>query len=348
MSEPLRLVLAFMLAMAPAALLCRVMMSVRIMDAPTEARKIQRHAVPTSGGVAVAISALLATVVVTELTAWDLDAVIYVTGAGALVALLLGLADDILTLRASFRLVIVMALTGLIAAFGARVDMLDIWPGVTVELPYTLAIIGAMAWLVLVINAVNFMDGANGLAMGMAAIAAFALSLCAAITGQWTLALLAMAAAGGLAGFLVWNIPGKLFAGDAGAYFAGALLGGLSLEFVKARPDLLFIPPMLLLPFLSDVLMTLAWRSMKGKKLFAAHRDHTYQIAMKAGLHHWQVSLVHAFWAVNAAVVGVAATILGGQMPPIAFGALALVSVWIHWRVRRSGVAAGLVGADIA
>ncbi len=348
MSEPLRLVLAFVLAMAPAALLCRVMMSVRIMDAPTEARKIQRHAVPTSGGVAVAISTLLATVVVTELTPWDLDAVIFVTGAGALVALMLGLADDILTIRATYRLVVVLALTGLMAAFGARVDVLGLWPDVMIQLPYALAIIGSMAWLVVVVNAVNFMDGANGLAMGMAAIAALALSLCGAITGQWTLALLAMATAGGLAGFLVWNIPGKLFAGDAGAYFAGALLGGLSLEFVRVRPDLLFIPPMLLLPFLSDVLMTLAWRSMKGKKLFAAHRDHTYQIAMKAGLHHWQVSLVHAFWSVNAAVVGVAATILGGQMPPIAFGALALVSVWIHWRVRRSGVAAGLVGADIA
>ena len=167
-------------------------------------------------------------------------------------------------------------------------------------------------------NAVNFMDGANGLAMGMALIAALGLSLCAAFTGAWTLALLSMAVAGGLAGFLVWNIPGKLFVGDAGAYFAGAILGGLGLEFVRLRPDLLFVPPMLLLPFLSDVLMTLAWRSMHGKKLFAAHRDHTYQIAMKAGLHHWQVSLVHAFWALNAAVVAVASTILGGQMPAIA------------------------------
>jgi UDP-N-acetylmuramyl pentapeptide phosphotransferase/UDP-N-acetylglucosamine-1-phosphate transferase len=123
------------------------------------------------------------------------------------------------------------------------------------------------------------MDGANGLAMGMALIAALGLSVCAAFIGAWTLALLAMAVAGGLAGFLVWNISGKLFVGDAGAYFAGAILGGLSLEFVRLRPDLLFVPPMLLLPFLSDVLMTLAWRSMHGKKLFAAHRDHTYQIA---------------------------------------------------------------------
>ncbi len=348
MGEPIRILLAFLLAAAPAVLLCRVMMSVRIMDAPTEARKIQRHAVPTSGGLAVMISAYLATVAITELTDWNLDSVILVTGAGALGAMLLGFADDILNVRATYRLVLVLAITLGMAIFGARVEALGLWPGVMIQLPYVLAIMGSMLWLVVVINAVNFMDGANGLAMGMALIAALGLSVCAAFIGAWTLALLAMAVAGGLAGFLVWNISGKLFVGDAGAYFAGAILGGLSLEFVRLRPDLLFVPPMLLLPFLSDVLMTLAWRSMHGKKLFAAHRDHTYQIAMKAGLHHWQVSLVHAFWALNAAVFAVAATILGDQVPAIAFILLTVVSVWIHWRVRRSGVAAGLVGADIA
>ena len=197
---------------------------------------------------------------------------------------------------------------------------------VMIQLPLAVAITGSVLWLVVVINAVNFMDGANGLAMGMAAIAALGFAICAGFIGAWTLALLSISVAGALAGFLVWNIPGKLFVGDAGAYFTGAILGGLSLEFVRQRPDLLFVPPMLLLPFLSDVLMTLAWRSMHGKKLFVAHRDHTYQIAMKAGLRHWQVALVHAFWALNAAVVGVASTILGGHMPAIAFGALLLVS----------------------
>ena len=84
MGEPIRILLAFLLAAAPAVLLCRVMMSLRIMDAPTEARKIQRHAVPTSGGLAVMISAYLATVAITEFTDWNLDSVILVTGAGAL------------------------------------------------------------------------------------------------------------------------------------------------------------------------------------------------------------------------------------------------------------------------
>ena len=139
MAEPIRILLAFVLAAAPSALLCRVMMSVRIMDAPTEARKIQRRAVPTSGGLAVTISAFLATVAITEFTEWDLDSIILVTGSGALCAMLLGLADDILHIRATFRLLLVMAITIAMAVFGARVETLVLWPGVVIQLPYVLA-----------------------------------------------------------------------------------------------------------------------------------------------------------------------------------------------------------------
>lgn len=346
MAEPVRLLLAFALAAIPSLILCRVMISLRIMDAPTEARKTQAAPVPTSGGVAVAISTALAVVSITELTNLSLDEIIFVVGGGAIAALLIGLADDVLNLRAQLKLVLLIATAAVVAAI-VRADVLAPWPGVMIALPLPLAIAGSMVWLIVILNAVNFMDGANGLAMGMAAIAALGLSICGAVVGEWEVALLSIALAGSLGGFLVWNAAGKLFVGDAGAFFAAAILGGLGLRLVQKRPDLLFVPPMLLLPFMSDVLLTLAWRTKHGKKLFVAHRDHAYQIAMKAGLKHWQVSLVHAVWAINAAVFAVIATILGREVPAIAFILLLLVSTWIHWRVRRSGVEAGLVGANI-
>ena len=348
LDNPLSILLAFALAAAPSLLLCRVVMSMKIMDAPNEARKIQPRATPTSGGLAVAVSTLLATVAVSELTDWTLDATVLVVSGGSLLAMLIGLADDVLTLRAGVRLVVAVVLALGIAIFGPHVEMLVLWPGVSLQLPFVLAIAGSAAWLVVIINAVNFMDGANGLAMGMAAVAAAGLAICGAIIGAWDIALLSGALAGALAGFLVWNVRGKLFVGDAGAYFTGALLGGLGLELVQVRPNLLFVPPMLLLPFLSDVLLTLTWRAKHGKKLFEAHRDHAYQIAMKAGLRHWQVSAVHGVFALNAVVLAVVATLLGGYAPTVAFFALLLVSTWVHLKVRRSGVAAGLVGADIA
>ena len=75
---------------------------------------------------------------------------------------------------------------------------------------------------------------------------------------------------------------------------AGAILAGASLLIVKGRPDWLLVPPTILAPWLVDVLLTIAWRGAKGKPIFSAHRDHVYQIAMKAGLKHSQVSAIHA------------------------------------------------------
>lgn len=341
------ILLVFVLAAAPSALLCRVVITLRIVDAPTEARKLQKAPVPTAGGLAVALSAVLAFATYAEVSRFGFDPALIVAGIGSVAALAVGLADDILKLRAIVKLGLIVTVAVGIAILGLRADVMGFWPGASLELPLVIAIVGSAFWLIVVINAVNFMDGANGLSMGMACVAAIGLAACGAVTGAWHISLASAALAGGLAGFLVWNVQGLLFVGDAGALFTGALLGGLGLELVRLRPDLLFVPAILLLPFLSDVLLTLAWRSKHGKKLWVAHLDHSYQIAIKTGLKHSQIAGVHAVWALNAAVVAVGASMLGGYAPVIAFVALLVISIWVHWRIRRAGVANGLVGVDL-
>lgn len=347
MNELWPLLVVFVLAAAPSALLCRVVITLRIVDAPTEARKLQKEPVPTAGGLAVALSAVLAFATYAEVSRFGYDLGLIVAGAGSIAVLAVGLADDILKLRAIVKLALIAGATVGMASLGLRAEMMGFWPGASLELPLALAIVGSGLWLIVVVNAVNFMDGANGLSMGMACVAAVGLAACGAVTGEWHISLAAAALAGGLAGFLVWNVQGLLYVGDAGALFTGALLGGLGLDLVRLRPDLLFVPAILLLPFLSDVLLTLAWRSKHGKKLWVAHLDHSYQIALKTGLKHAQIAGVHAVWALNAAVVAVGATMLGGYAPVIAFVALLAISIWVHWRIRRAGVANGLVGADV-
>lgn len=347
MTELWHILVVFALAAAPSALLCRVVITLRIVDAPTEARKLQKAPVPTAGGLAVALSAALAFATYAEVSRFGYDPALIVAGIGSIAVLTVGLVDDILKLRAIVKLALIAAVAIGMAALGLRADVMEFWPGALLELPLMLAIAGSALWLIVVVNAVNFMDGANGLSMGMACVAAVGLAACGTVTGAWHISLAAAALAGGLAGFLVWNVQGLLYVGDAGALFTGALLGGLGLELVRLRPDLLFVPAILLLPFLSDVLLTLAWRSKHGKKLWVAHLDHSYQIALKTGLKHSQVAGVHAVWALNAAVVAVGATMLGGYAPVIAFIALLAISIWVHWRIRRAGVANGLVGADV-
>ncbi len=348
MPEILRILLAFALGAVPAIGLCRLVMLLGVVDAPTEARKTQKVPVPTLGGLGVFAAAAIAVAAVSLLTAWPLgDAALIISG-GALAGLALGLADDTMRVPALARLLIMVAIALGVTVMGVRAGQLEPWPDLVFDLHVAIVVLGSVAWLIVVMNAVNFMDGANGLSMGMAAIAAAGLAACAGFTGAWSIALLASALSGALAGFLVWNVAGRLFVGDTGALFVGTALGALCLELVRLRPDLLFVPPILLMPFLSDVLLTLIWRTKHGKKLAEAHRDHVYQIALKAGLKHWQVSAIHAVWALNAAGMGVIAAIVGGQAPLIIFVVVLAVAIWVHLWVRRLGVKSGLVGADIA
>jgi UDP-N-acetylmuramyl pentapeptide phosphotransferase/UDP-N-acetylglucosamine-1-phosphate transferase len=346
MAEPLRLCLAFALAVFPAVALCRVVMALRVLDKPNEARKSEVHkvAVPTSGGIGFALAAIFAAQL---LCGWRPDHAMMAIEAGGVATLLIGFYDDRFHLKAMVKMALLLVVCIGLVWFDIRVDVLVPRPGVVLPLTIIGGSIGSVLWLVVVINAVNFMDGANGLSMGMAAIASAGLSACCAFANAWDLALIAAALSGGLVGFLVWNIPGKLFAGDAGALFAGAMLGAISLALIRLQPDLLFVPPTLMLPWLTDVLLTLAWRARHRKPLFSAHRDHVYQIAMKAGLKHWQVSLIHAVWALNAAIFAVIGAVGGGWAPLVVFLVLLAISVWIHIRVRRSGEKAGLVGAGI-
>lgn len=347
MTEPLRILLVFAFAAIAAVILCRPVMALKIMDAPTEARKIQKTPVPSAGGLAIAAATAIALAMIWLLAGWPPSDAVLIVSAGALAAMALGLADDILLVRATPRLLLMFAVALGVTVAGVRADVIEVWPGFPFELPAVLGVAGSVLWLLVVINAVNFMDGANGVSMGMAAIAAAGLAAAAAFIGAWNIALLAAALAGALAGFLVWNVAGRLFAGDTGALAVGTVLAALSLELVRLRPDLVLVPPLLLMPFLSDVILTLVWRIKHGKSLFTAHRDHVYQIAMKAGLRHWQVALIHAVWALNAAIVAAIAALTGGEVAAIAFLVLLAISLWLHIWIRRSGVRAGLVGADI-
>jgi UDP-GlcNAc:undecaprenyl-phosphate/decaprenyl-phosphate GlcNAc-1-phosphate transferase len=348
MDQILRIIFGFLLAAGPAIILCRIVMSLGIVDGPTEARKTQPAPVPTAGGIAVALSVALAISVDDELISGDFNPMLFIVGGGALGALIIGVLDDVLGLRASLKLLGLIVVGVAVAWLGPRPEVFAPWPGLELPLPVWVAIAGSALWMVVVMNAVNFMDGANGLSMGMAAIASAGCCVVASVLGKPDVAVSAAALTGGLCGFLVWNMSGKLFAGDAGALAVGALLAGLSLEIVREWPQLVLVPVILLMPFLSDVFLTLIWRVKHGKNLFEAHRDHVYQIALKANLKHWQVSAVHAVWALNAAIVAILAALLQRQLPVILFVLLLAVSTWLHLKVRSAGVRNGLVGKDIA
>ena len=152
------------------------------------------------------------------------------------------------------------------------------------------------AWIVFATNAVNFIDGLNGLASGSVAIACLFLAGIAATQGDLFVQVTSLVLAAGIAGFLPYNYPtARIFMGDVGSQFCGfvlAALGVLSAGFGAQTLSVLLVP-MMLFAILFDVAFTLIRRASAGDPITQAHRGHLYQVANRSGVPAWAVTLVY-------------------------------------------------------
>ncbi len=304
-------------------------------DAPDGQRKLQARPVASSGGLGIAAGMLAGLAV--SLAPGPVAMQVLALHGVALAILLVGLVDDFRPLDARLKLALLAGLS-VVACWlgwallvpGHGVPSGPVWA--------PLLIAGGALWLFVVMNAANFMDGSNGLALGSAFIMLAALGAPAGGAGPVLPAIL---------GFLAWNLGGRLYAGDAGAYFVGFVLSALALSEVYAGRFSIWVPPLVALPFLADVLMTLAWRARRGERLMQPHRMHAYQLFRRAGWGHLRVA---ALWWAMAAVCGALAVSVAGRgvlVEAAAFAGALFISLalWL-WQRRIYSARLGLNRRD--
>ena len=248
-----------------------------------------------------------------------------------------GLLDDLLTLSETLKFLILAAVSLALAGIAGPVTEL------AVSLPWIVGLLGSALWVFTAANAVNFMDGSAGLIAACLMPACLVLGLAGG--GDVASASLALAAA--LAGFTVWNAPllrarGTLFAGDAGALGVSVLFAGLALRWAATGPDgTAWLAALLILPLLGDVLLTMAARAKAGRRLFAPHRAHAYQLLIRTGLSHRRVALI---WAGLSLACG-ALVLIGAAGPAgLKFGVFVIGVAGFavfHRMVRKRAAAAG-------
>lgn len=323
-------------------IVCRLQMAAGLLDHPDETRKAHKAPTPTSGGIGIAIGYVAA-------LAWliyfgesvglarQVAALVWLASALAFTFLLIGFVDDNRPLgpRMKFLMFILLSMAGAITM--GIVDILPIGGGEELRLGLSIGLFGTALWIFVLVNCVNFMDGANGLAIGSVAIGLAGLGAIAVDEGLPHAAAMTFVCAGALVGFLVWNFPfGKIFAGDSGALFAGAIAALASLVII-ARSDVSpFVPPILFMPLFADALLTLAWRVRHRRSLLVGHNEHFYQVALRAGWSHARITLL--YWAAMAAcgALGFALSRLGDSAAPwIALAALAGLSIAVSILVRK-------------
>ncbi|WP_236621528.1 glycosyltransferase family 4 protein [Asticcacaulis benevestitus] len=262
-------------------------------DIPRE-RGAHLSPTPTSGGLAI----MAASALVIGLVIWFYGPVIPGNWRDGLIlfgfACLMGISgavDDVIDLPAKWRLGFQVVLC-LIFAWHYPVTEIDFGPALELDVWLPFGLLGSAAWLILTINTINFMDGANGLAVGSQTIALLVmaglivlmapLNLYGAYVGG--VLLVCVCVAGAHIGFAPFNLPpgqpqqARAFQGDAGSMFSGALIGG-SILMVKAYGiGSVWFGGYLLAPLLVDVVLTLIVRTRKKQNILKPHKEHLYQI----------------------------------------------------------------------
>lgn len=328
------------LACCVAALIGRFLIWKGPRDHPDGGRKSQAQAMPTSGGLAV-FFAVLPLSLVMLLISDDWFSFTYIAlFASCIYMLVMGLWDDLATLPALPKLAAQLMIALGITMVGIRVEFIDLGRHY-IELGIIAGVLGSAAWLVVVTNAVNFMDGSDGLAMGSCAMISAGLALLAGLTGVWDVATLAMILCGGLLGLLFWNGRGKLFAGDTGALFVGFYLAALTLIWVSRLESSVWIAPALFIGFLSDVLLTLIWRYKHKRNLLQPHREHIFQLMIKAGTSHALTAWIYAWIAMHGILIAGISFALPRGTAMVGFFLLLAILYFISRKIRRSAIEHG-------
>jgi UDP-GlcNAc:undecaprenyl-phosphate GlcNAc-1-phosphate transferase len=286
------------------------------MDRPNE-RSLHSVPVPRSGGIAITAGVAAGTLVFrAEIP----------TVALFLVLALFSFIDDRRQLSALIRLVAhILTAAGFIWIAGISANPLVL-----------LLLLLAMTWFM---NLYNFMDGADGLAGGMAVIGFCAYATAAFIHGNEEIGGLSLFAAAAVAAFLMFNFPpARIFMGDVGSIPLGFLASALGLLGWHEGTWSLTFPLVVFAPFCVDATVTLLKRAARGQRVWLAHREHYYQRLVLSGWTHRRLALaeyllmaVCALCGLALVVLSMAAQIVVVSLLVLGFAGLMFLADW-RWR----------------
>jgi len=324
----------------------RMMIAVRVMDRPS-ARKAHDLPTPKGGGIGVLVAFLVGLAVLFRFAAFARLADPYFLGvieasvAIAIVAFLDDLFDWPFTIKLGAQILAALV------AVSSGLYVLNFHIPYLGSLSFVdssgIGVAATLVWILFATNAMNFIDGLNGLASGVALIACLFLGFIAEQHGGWFAYAAAGLLASGLAGFLPFNFPkARIFLGDVGSQFCGFMLAVLAV--VASRFDgvelSFLLMPMLLSGVLFDVAFTLVRRGLGREMVTRPHRGHLYQVAQRSGVPSATVTLIHWGFAIYGGLICfVFIAVPSPYKPVVPLATLLPQAAWVGFVVRRARVA---------
>jgi UDP-GlcNAc:undecaprenyl-phosphate GlcNAc-1-phosphate transferase len=322
-------------------------------------RGVHAHPTPTLGGTALFIGMLGGGLVASNMK--EFSSIFETTSeplgmaAAAVVIFILGFVDDFHALPAPVKLAGQILAGGLLFLAGVKMQYIILPFQGDVFVSDDVSVLVTVAWLVATMNAINLVDGLDGLAAGIVAIAAtsFFVYTFFLYDDQFTqifissAPLVSIVTAGACLGFLRHNFhPARIFMGDSGSMLLGLMLGAATIAGIKQTPFAssissaevilayfpLLIPLMVLAIPILDAMLAVVRRARKRRNLFVADKEHLHHRLMDLGHGHRQAVIVMYVWTALVAGAGLAFTFLDRNdvifALPIAVGAIVLYTLF--------------------
>ncbi|MDD2431406.1 MAG: MraY family glycosyltransferase [Firmicutes bacterium] len=269
-------------------------------------RRINKHPVPTLGGLAIFIGFITASVLSWPVANFRHLPSLYLSGA---LIFILGAIDDIYDLNAKSKFWLMVLIAAIYVITGPRIQHLTNPSGGTFDLG-VFAIPLSILWLVGTSNLVNQIDGLDGLAAGTVAITALTCIFLSSQKLDWFVLVLNCGILGASLGFLPYNFhPAKIFMGDSGALFLGFVVGALAIEgSLKGAATVTLVVPLLVLGLpLLDTIFAIFRRAKAKRPIYLADGDHLHHRVLRLGYGQKKtvliLYLVNVLFAIGAFLV---------------------------------------------
>lgn len=314
----------------------RLLISAHLNDAPDEDRKAHRVSKATGGGLAIIMGFCAALIYyisqgfVSSYLHYIISSVAFGLAFG-----FVGFIDDLINIKSKVRMLILLILCFGLSLAGLNIKEIEFFPNVVLKInPYISAII-TIFWAAVIVNAVNFMDGANGLSFGTNAVSICGLLFLFFLHNELFLATICIMIFAAIAGFLTYNVAkGNIFAGDVGSWFLGGIIASLVLLAIKSGVPI-FIALICFFPVLADVALTILYRIKIGENILSAHNKHIYQLIIRSGNGHIQTSIIYWLQAIVCCMIAIATDKFIPHFSFLVFLCLILIYAVIFSKMRQ-------------
>jgi UDP-GlcNAc:undecaprenyl-phosphate/decaprenyl-phosphate GlcNAc-1-phosphate transferase len=285
--EYVTLLLCFISAVLLTPIVKKLAFKIGATDKP-DPRKVHQKIMPRLGGLAIYISTLIGFAVLQPESPYLIPILI-----GSFIIIATGVADDMLQLSPKIKLLGQVLAAAVVIYGGVEVQFINL----PFDTRLDLGILGiplTMLWIIGITNAINLIDGLDGLAAGVSSIVLMTISVMAIINGNEFVFAMGCILLGSTLGFLIFNFhPAKIFMGDTGALFLGFMISVTSLLGFKNITLFSLVVPVIMLGVpISDTFFAIIRRLVNKKPLSAPDKSHLHHCLLRLGFSHQKTVLV--------------------------------------------------------